>query len=1135
MNDSPNRDVEVFTEALQLPRHQRAAYLDHACGSDGELRREVEALLEGHDQVGDFLEHSPQTTSPEARLGVSAGEKPGDRIGHYKLLQQIGEGGCGVVFMAEQEEPVRRRVALKVIKPGMDTKSVIARFEAERQALALMDHPNIAKIFEAGATESGRPYFVMELVRGIKITEYCDRHSLTTPERLKLFVQVCQAVQHAHQKGIIHRDIKPSNILVTTTEQGVALPVVIDFGIAKATTNQQLTDKTLFTAFEMLIGTPAYMSPEQAALTSVDVDTRTDIYSLGVLLYELLTGSTPFDTGELLKSGLDEIRRVIREQEPVRPSTRLSKLTDADLTSVAQHRHSEPPTLIRAVRGDLDWIAMKALEKDRTRRYETANGLALDIRRYLGNEAISARPPSKLYRLEKMISRNKLLFASVGAIALLLVVGLIVVSVALAGERQSRREADGASAKSQQITKFLEAMLNGVGPSVARGRDTTMLREILDETAERVGKEMTNQPEVEAELRSIIGKLYEEIGNSSQAEEMARRALAIRRKEFGSESLEAAASLNLLGLQLMVQHKLPEAERAHSEALAIRRRRLGDDNADTATSLNDLAAVYRDQGRLAEAEAMALEALGIRRKIQTNSLDVADSLRNLCIIQGSDNRWAEAEKTARQVLAIRRNLVGPEHPWVASALEDLAWALNAMEKFEEAQSLDTEALVMRQKLLGDAHPDVPRNLNALGQLLANRGNLQESDAVLKGVLSIQRKLLGEDNQATLETLCSLARVLHSEGKRPEAESVWREALAVWGKRGENDKPDRLYALRGLGETLEDEGKWLEAEEVWRESLSLWRQRGGIEERQSMYTLRKLGLALEAERKWPEAESVHREALTISSKKGDEDPEALVDAERLVRVLTAEKKFLEAEQLLDKILTPAFVLQTSSANLLVQRVNVMGRRGRWQEAAADASLALENQPTEHYRYHTLAALLAMAGDRPAYEQVCKKLVTKFADTKDPFVAERVAQDCLLLPNSGADLALMDKLADTATIVGSSDASLPYFQACKAMSKYRLQQFSEAIAWGDKAANSSIDFAQAKAYAVLAMAHWQLGQRDEARAALAKGDALAPAILPKSGSEDLGESWVAWLMARISLDEATRLLQTGSTINENSNPP
>src|SRR5881628_1818147 len=343
--------------------------------------------------------------------GPCMAEKPGDRIGHYKLLQQIGEGGCGVVFMAEQEAPIRRRVALKIIKPGMDTKSVIARFEAERQALALMDHPNIAKVFDAGATESGRPYFVMELVRGVKITEYCDQHSLTTVDRLGLFVQVCQAVQHAHQRGIIHRDIKPSNILVTQSLEGVATPMVIDFGVAKATTDQRLTDKTVFTAFEMLVGTPAYMSPEQAELSSVDVDTRTDIYSLGVLLYELLTSSTPFETAELLKAGLDEIRRVIREQEPLRPSTRLSKMAEADLTTVAQQRRSEPPRLIHSIRGDLDWIAMKAMEKDRTRRYETANGLALDIQRFLANEAISARPPSKLYKFQKTVQRNKLLFA----------------------------------------------------------------------------------------------------------------------------------------------------------------------------------------------------------------------------------------------------------------------------------------------------------------------------------------------------------------------------------------------------------------------------------------------------------------------------------------------------------------------------------------------------------------------------------------------------------------------------------------------------------------------------------------------------------------------------------------------------
>src|ERR1700722_16518844 len=311
MNGPADQKIAVFTEALQLPDHERAAYLERACGDDVELRCAVEALLQEHGQVGDFLEKSPNAPRAQAKAEAPSAEKPGDCIGDYKLLEQIGEGGCGVVFMAEQTAPVRRKVALKIIKPGMDTRSVIARFEAERQVLALMDHPNIAKIFDAGATQSGRPYFVMELVRGTKITDYCDQHSLTTEDRLKLFIQVCQAVQHAHQKGIIHRDIKPSNILVATTAEGVPLPVVIDFGIAKATNNQELTDKTVFTAFEMLIGTPAYMSPEQAALGGIDIDTRTDIYSLGVLLYELLTGSTPFETGELQKVGLDALRRTI--------------------------------------------------------------------------------------------------------------------------------------------------------------------------------------------------------------------------------------------------------------------------------------------------------------------------------------------------------------------------------------------------------------------------------------------------------------------------------------------------------------------------------------------------------------------------------------------------------------------------------------------------------------------------------------------------------------------------------------------------------------------------------------------------------------------------------------------------------
>ena len=447
MNNPPDREVAVFNAALQLPAGQRAAYLDAACAGENALRLKIEALLRVHDEVGTFLENPTQEAGPSAaekpgpsgtiRISAPPIEKTGERIGRYKLLQQIGEGGCGVVYMAEQEEPVRRKVALKVIKLGMDTKHVIARFEAERQALALMDHPNIAKVLDAGATDTGRPFFVMELVWGIKITDYCDQNHLDTEARLKLFTQVCQAVQHAHQKGIIHRDIKPSNILVADHD-GVPVPKVIDFGIAKATTDQRLTDKTLFTALEQFIGTPAYMSPEQARLSGLDIDTRTDIYSLGVLLYELLTGKTPFDAKDLLAAGLEEMRRTIREKEPQRPSTALSTMLAADLTTVARHRQSEAPKLVHLVRGDLDWIVMKALEKDRSRRYETANGLAVDVQRHLENEPVAARPPSNVYRFQKMVRRNQLAFFATSAVAAALVTGLAVSTWLFFKEKEAR-------------------------------------------------------------------------------------------------------------------------------------------------------------------------------------------------------------------------------------------------------------------------------------------------------------------------------------------------------------------------------------------------------------------------------------------------------------------------------------------------------------------------------------------------------------------------------------------------------------------------------------------------------------------------------------------------------------------------
>ncbi len=536
-NDVP--DVRsIFLDALEKTTDsERAAYLDKACAGDAAVRMKVEALLRAHDQAGGFLQ--PPDCLADPTLETSAlTEQPGTLIGRYKLLERIGEGGMAVVYMAEQKEPIRRKVALKIIKLGMDTKQVIARFEAERRALAMMDHPNIARVLDAGATETGRPYFVMELVTGVSITEYCDKDNLSTKDRLALFIQVCSAVQHAHQKGIIHRDIKPSNVMVTQ-RNGEPIPKVIDFGIAKAT-NQKLTEKTLFTRYAHLIGTPAYMSPEQAELSDLDIDTRTDIYSLGVLLYELLTGTTPFSEDKLRKAGDLEMQRVIREEEPAKPSTKLSTLGET-LTDIAKHRGCTPDLLRRAVRGDLDWIVMKSLEKDRVQRYETANGLAEDVRRHLGDEPVTAGPPSTLHRMNKFVRRH-------GG----LVVGVVTVIVVLSAGIVASTIFAIRAAREAQISKAVSAFLNedllaAVDPEKAKAPEVTV-RYILDAASENLEGKFKGSPLAEATVRQTLGETYGKLGEYKTAESHLARALQIRGERLGKEHPDTLASMSNLGI-----------------------------------------------------------------------------------------------------------------------------------------------------------------------------------------------------------------------------------------------------------------------------------------------------------------------------------------------------------------------------------------------------------------------------------------------------------------------------------------------------------------------------------------------------------------------------------------------------------
>jgi non-specific serine/threonine protein kinase/serine/threonine-protein kinase len=699
-----------------------------------------------------------------ATLTAGASESaPGKVIGPYQLVQLIGEGGMGEVWLAEQKRPVRRRVAVKLIKAGMDTREVVIRFESERQALALMDHPAIAKVFDAGSTPEGRPYFAMEYVAGMPITTYCDKHKLTTLQRLELFILVCEGVQHAHQKAIIHRDLKPSNILVSEVD-GKPMPRIIDFGVAKAT-SQRLTAGTMYTRLGAVVGTLGYMSPEQADSAGEDIDTRTDVYSLGVVLYELLVGALPLDFQKL---AYDEVLRRLREQDAPRPSSKLRTL-GGESAILAQNRSAEPPALVRQLRGDPDAITLKTLEKDRTRRYATPSELAADIRRYLRNEPVVAHTPSVGYRARKYVRRHRLGVAATGAAVVLLMAFAVAQAIEL---RRITRERDRAD----RITDFMTRMFKVSNPSEARG-NTVTAREILDKASKEIDNGLSNDPELQAKMMYTMAYTYQGLGLFTRAQALLERAIEIQQGVLGPRSQDTLRSMSLLGTVLADEGHYAQAEKLARETLDLQRRVLGPEHPNTIRSMNSLAAILNLEGHFAEAAQLSRETLDIQRRVL--GPEHASTLLTMSLLAGSlvrEGRYAEAEKAEREVLDIQRRILGPEDAYTLATMSDLAYDLIGEGRYAEAEKLQREMLDIRRRILGPEHQEVLQTMTSLGLTLENEGNYAESEELEREAVAISRRVLGPDHPDTFGALEQEAVDLSHEGKYGEAEKLFREAI-----------------------------------------------------------------------------------------------------------------------------------------------------------------------------------------------------------------------------------------------------------------------------------------------------------------------------------------------------------------------
>jgi eukaryotic-like serine/threonine-protein kinase len=686
-------------------------------------------------------------------------------IGPYLLIQKLGQGGMGQVWLAEQTAPVRRQVAVKLIKAGLYDDSVVQRFLSERQSLAIMDHPSIAKVFDAGATLDGQPYLVMEYVPGTPITGYCDQHHLKIQDRLELFIKVCDGVQHAHQKAIIHRDLKPANILVVEVD-GQPTPRIIDFGLAKAVTVPS-ADETMFTQVGGFVGTPAYMSPEQSDPAVRDIDTRVDVYSLGVVLYELLTGSLPIDLKQLPNQPLYEVVRKLREQDAPRPSTKVQTAKRSG-TGAAEMRGTGSKHLARLLHGDLDWIAMKALEKDRERRYGTPSELAADVGRHLRHEPVLARPASAVYRLRTYVRRHRVAVALVAGLVLLLAGFSGLQALQLRRITQERDRATRERDRATRITDFMTGMFKVSDPSQARGNNVTA-REILDKASTEIDPGLSKDPELQAQLMFTMGNVYEKLGLYSQSQSLLTRALEIQRRVLGPEHPSTLGTMQSLSDIYLYQGRYAEAEKSLRDTLDTRRRILGPDHPDTLKSMNDLGLVFIAEGRFADAEKVLRDALEIKtRVLGPEDSATLNSMENLGNVFEATDHHADAERLYREALDIRRRVQGPDAPDTLKAMNNLGNILDNEGHHAEAEKLLRDALEIETRILGPEHPVTLMSMHNLGDILFEEGRYADAEEMMRDTLNISRRVLGPENPDTAASIYSLGSIALRRGKRDEA-------------------------------------------------------------------------------------------------------------------------------------------------------------------------------------------------------------------------------------------------------------------------------------------------------------------------------------------------------------------------------